>query len=147
MAPVVLGVVCQYIYTHYVNIELHLKKTGYVSGGTIAAAVLNIVLNAIFIPKFGFVAAAYTTLASYFALMIIHFVITRKVLHIKLYNDLFLFGALAVTAVISGVLMMTYTHSPVRYGLIAVGFASFLWYFRSYIGDWLAKRKKGGSSR
>ncbi|MCC8150740.1 MAG: hypothetical protein LIO96_04605, partial [Lachnospiraceae bacterium] len=33
--PIVLGVFCQYVYTHYVNIELHLKKTKYVSYGTI----------------------------------------------------------------------------------------------------------------
>ena len=34
--PVVLGIVCQYIYTHYVNIEMHLKKTKFVSQGTIS---------------------------------------------------------------------------------------------------------------
>lgn len=78
--PVVLGIVCQYIYTHYVNIEMHLKKTKFVSQGTISAAIINIILNAIFIPRFGYIAAAYTTLASYLMLLIVHFLITRRVL-------------------------------------------------------------------
>ena len=43
--PLVLGTVCQCIYTNYINIELHLKKTKYAAEGTIIAAILNIVLN------------------------------------------------------------------------------------------------------
>ena len=140
-APIVLGVVCQYIYTQYVNIELHLKKTVYVAAGTITAAVFNIVTNAIFIPRFGFVAAAYTTLTSYFLLMLVHFVITKKILHINLYNDLFMFGALLVTGLITWLLMLTYGHTVVRYTLLLVGFASFLLCFRAYIRSWIKKLK------
>jgi len=140
--PVVLGVVCQYIYTHYVNIEMHLKKTMYVSYGTIFAAVLNIVLNAIFIPKFGFIAAAYTTLVSYFALMIVHFLITRLLLKAKLYSDLFMFGAVIITAVLTSGIMLTYEHSVIRYCVIAAGLISFFIYFRGYIINWVRKRKK-----
>ena len=139
--PIVFGVVCQYIYTQYVNIELHLKKTAYVSAGTILAALFNIVTNAIFIPIYGFVAAAYTTLASYFLLMIIHFVITKKVLKVNLYDDLFMFGALIITGIVTAILMLTYDHAVIRYALIAVGFASFLFYFRDYINGWIKKRK------
>ena len=139
--PVVLGVVCQYIYTHYVNIELHLKKTVYVSAGTVIAAVLNIGLNAVFIPVYGFVAAAYTTLASYFVLMIIHFLITRYVLKAKLYSDWFLFGALAVTAVIAFALTQLYAYHLIRYGITAAGFVLFLVCFRDYIRKWVQKKK------
>ena len=139
--PVVLGVVCQYIYTHYVNIELHLKRTHYVSGGTIFAACLNLLLNWIFIPIYGFIAAAYTTLASYFALMVIHCVITHKALKVKLYNDLFMFGAMFVTAAVTALLAFTYDHPVIRYSLIGAGFISFLLYFRNYIKNWLRRRK------
>lgn len=137
--PIVLGIVSQYIYTHYVNIELHLKKTKFVSMGTIFAACLNLVLNAIFIPLFGYVAASYTTLVSYIALMLIHFIITRKVLKVKLYNDLFMFGALMVTALITVVISIFYSYNLVRHSLIVVGFLSFLYIFREYIGAYLRK--------
>ena len=131
--PVIIGIVCQYIYTHYVNIEMHLKKTKYVSFGTVFAAIMNIALNAIFIPRYGYVAAAYTTLASYIALMFIHFLITRMVLKVRLYDDRFMFGCLIVTALISFVLMNTYSMTVVRYLIIISGFLTFVYYFRSYI--------------
>lgn len=131
--PIVLGIVCQYIYTHYVNIEMHLKKTKYVSMGTVVAAILNIGLNAIFIPVYGYVAAAYTTLASYCVLMLIHFLITRMFLRIKLYDDLFMFGALGITIIVSIGISKIYKFSVLRYLIIAVGFVSFLFVYRRFI--------------
>lgn len=139
--PIVMGVVVQYIYTHYVNIELHLKKTKYVSVGTIFAALFNIVTNAVFIPKFGFVVAAYTSLASYILLLGIHYFITKKVLHVRLYNDLFMVGAMVITFIVTGLIMLTYSDNVVRYILIGIGFISFIFYFKSYAIDWLKKKK------
>ena len=123
--PVVLGIVCQYIYTHYVNIEMHLKKTKFVSQGTISAAIINIILNAIFIPRFGYIAAAYTTLASYLMLLIVHFLITRRVLKIKLYDDVFMFLAMLVTGCVSVLISITYNYTILRYIVIGLGFVSF----------------------
>lgn len=143
--PIILGIVCQYVYTHYVNIEMHLKKTVYISMGTIFAAILNIVLNAVFIPYFGYVAASYTTLASYVVLMIIHYIITRKVLHVKLYNDKFMFGAIGVTGMVTGLITVSYKWNWLRYSLIVIGFISFIWFFRGYIMGYVNKIfKKGG---
>ena len=131
--PIVLGIVSQFVYTHYVNIEMHLKKTKYVSMGTIMAALLNIVLNMLFIPAFGYIAAAYTTMISYLFLLIVHFCVTRLFLKIELYNDWFMFGSLAATMIVSAVLMVSYTYARIRYGLLAVGLLSFLFVFRKYI--------------
>lgn len=138
--PIVLGIVCQYIYTHYVNIEMHMKKTKYVSMGTIFAAILNVVLNAIFIPKFGYVAASYTTLASYIALLFIHFTITRRILKVKLYNDVFMFGSMVVTAVVTIIITYSYSYTLVRYLLIGVGFITFVLVFRNFIISFVKKR-------
>lgn len=140
--PIVLGIVCQFIYTHYVNIELHLKKTLYVSIGTIGAALLNIVLNSVFIPKYGYVAAAYTTLASYFVLMIAHYLITRCVLKVKLYQDRFMFASLVVTFAFALIVEMTYSSPLLRFGLILMGFISFVLAFRQYILAFLRKISK-----
>lgn len=71
--PVMSGLVCQFLYTLYVNVETFYKKTFSISVGTMTAALLNIVLNLIFIPQFGYMAAAYTTLAGYLVLLLIHF--------------------------------------------------------------------------
>lgn len=49
----------------FINIEFYYEEKTMLVWGSIGAALLNIVLNWIMIPKFGFVAAGYTTLASY----------------------------------------------------------------------------------
>lgn len=131
--PIVLGILCQYVYTHYVNIELHLKKTKFISMGTIFAAGLNIFLNLLFIPAFGFIAAAYTTLLSYICLLFIHWFITKKILYVKLYDDIFMFAAMGVTTFVAAVVTLTYEYNFFRYLLTAMGFAVFLFTFRNYI--------------
>ncbi len=140
--PIVLGIVCQYIYTHYVNIELHLKKTQYVSMGTIVAALVNVGLNSYFIPRCGFVAAAYTTLASYFILMIGHFLITRILLKVKLYQDGFMFLAMIATFGVGVLLAQTYPLTALRMGLILAGLISFVILYRQYAAAFI--RKIGG---
>lgn len=71
--PVVIAYAFQVVYSLYVNVEFFYKKQKYIAIGTTIAAIVNIVLNVIFIPAFGYIAAAYTTLAGYILLFFIHF--------------------------------------------------------------------------
>lgn len=61
-----------FLYSFYVNIEHYYRKTFYTSINTMVAAVCNIILNIIFIPKWGYVAAAGTTFVSYLISLIMH---------------------------------------------------------------------------
>ena len=61
LPPIVVGLLFQFTYGLYVNIEQYEKKTIPMSIGSMIAALLNIALNYIFIGKYGYVAAAYTT--------------------------------------------------------------------------------------
>lgn len=61
-----------FAYNIYTNVEHYYKKSNQITALTIFAAILNLVLNYIFIPKFGYVAAAYTTAISYFVVFILH---------------------------------------------------------------------------
>lgn len=70
--PVVLANYIIFAYTLYVNIEHFYKKTPYITVNTLIAAATNLALNYIFIPKYGYVAAAYTTLASYLLAFVLH---------------------------------------------------------------------------
>lgn len=67
-----------FIYSLYVNVEHYYKKTIVITRNTLIAAILNIILNFIFIPKYGYVAAAYTTVVSYFVALILHAKFTYK---------------------------------------------------------------------
>lgn len=53
--------------------------TAYITKNTLIAAGLNVILNFILIPKYGYVAAAYTTLASYFVAFILHSRYAKKI--------------------------------------------------------------------
>ncbi|MCR5788993.1 MAG: oligosaccharide flippase family protein, partial [Lachnospiraceae bacterium] len=70
VVPVALGTLAQYFYTNYVNVELFYKKTPIIAASSCVAALLNYLLNLCFIPRFGYIAASYTTLASYIVLML-----------------------------------------------------------------------------
>lgn len=137
LPPMVLGVVCQCVYTHYINIELHHKKTKYASIGTVIAAALNLILNLIFVPIFGYVAAAYTTFVSYYVLLILHCFITRRKLEVHLYDDRFMIASMLVTAVVALLVSVTYEHILLRCLVILIGFMSFLWIFRSFMSAYI----------
>lgn len=72
MPPVALGCVCQFLYTMHVNVEQFHKKTFGMAVASMAAALSNYILNRIFIPEYGYIAAAYTTFVSFFILLFIH---------------------------------------------------------------------------
>ena len=70
--PVVLANYIIFAYTLYVNIEHFYKKTPYITVNTLIAAGSKLILNYIFIPLYGYVAAAYTTLFSYLLAFVLH---------------------------------------------------------------------------
>ena len=79
--PVMIGYIAQMLYTLYVNIEYYNRKQKQIMAGTLIAAAINIILNLIFIPIFGYIAAAYTTLVGYIVLLFVHYAFVR---HMKL---------------------------------------------------------------
>lgn len=73
----VLVVYCTFFYQFGVNYEFYKKKPRYVAIGTTAAAICNIVLNALMIPKWGMYGAAIATLISYALLALLHTTIVK----------------------------------------------------------------------
>jgi len=80
---IILSYIFVFLYTIFANYSFYLKKTGLISLSTLLAGLINIVLNYLLIPKFGFVAAAYTTLFSYVLLFVFHYVNVRFILEQK----------------------------------------------------------------
>lgn len=71
--PIIIGMFFLFLYSIPICIEFYYKKTKFIAIATCIAAVINIITNIIFIPKYGYYAAAFTTLISYFISFIIHF--------------------------------------------------------------------------
>lgn len=87
MPPVAAGCLIQFVYCMYVNIEQYEKKTVGMAFASIMAAGLNFILNYIFISKYGYIAAAYTTYVSYLFLMIMHILFVKKIGMIHIYDN------------------------------------------------------------
>lgn len=80
VTPVLFGGFFAMAYTMPSIIEYYKEKTIHIAIGTGMAAIINIVLNAIFIPRYGYVAAAYTTLISYFCYYLYHSLISYRII-------------------------------------------------------------------
>lgn len=75
-----LALFFQFLFMFESHVELFFKKTIFISIGTMISAFINVILNILFIPIYGYPAAAYTTLISYIFLFFIHFIFTKKII-------------------------------------------------------------------
>ena len=114
-----------FLFNIFANIEYYYAETKFVSCASICAAVLNVVLNYVCITKFGYIAAGYTTLISYVAYSIGHFifmgVVSKK--HAggyQYYDNRFILMISFLFVAVSLLVIPTYQYPAIRYMLIAV---------------------------
>ncbi len=142
---VALGTLCQYFYTNYVNLELFEKKTVMIAVNSIIAALINTGLNYIFIRRYGYLAAAVTTLIGYFVLMILHYLSTRVLLKKDLYRSGRYFLMLIMTIAAGFGFACLYDTIWQRYlaAVLVCAFLVFIWKsdIIQFI-DWLKERRR-----
>ena len=101
LVPIAVSVFFFFVYTLFVDIEIYYGATKYIAIASICAGCINLLLNYIFIPIYGYYAAGYTTLFSYFITMIMHYVFLRLTLRIHNYSGhLFDGKAIAVWSIV-----------------------------------------------
>ena len=104
------------------NVEYYYQKTKLIALATFISAILNLILNAIFIKFFGYCAAGYTTLVSYICLVIMHYIFYHSIIKNKGINNLFDIKKICLMSVcligIMFVVALTYNYTVTRYGLI-----------------------------
>ena len=132
LAPIAMSVFFFFAYTLFVDVEIYYGSNHLIAAASICAAALNIALNALFIPIFGYVAAAYTTLVSYFATMLLHLFFLRSVMRRNSAKVTELFDLRALTALsivmlaVSAFGMLLYRHTLIRLSVVAVACAAAL---------------------
>lgn len=124
--PISISIYFIFLYQLFGNIEFYFEKTKFVMIASCVGAVANIALNYICIAKFGFVAAAYTSLLCYILFSVMHYLFSRMVLE-KNQIDVYQLYDLKGVGIISGGLIlcmlvctMVYDIVLVRYGLILI---------------------------
>lgn len=123
--PVAASIFYTYIYTLYVNVEFYFEKTKYVMFVSIFGAAINILLNYIFIPKFGFIAAGYTTVFSYIIFAISHYMLYKIILKKnEISKSIFPDKSILIYSIIVLIAMtfciLLYKYNIVRYIIIAI---------------------------
>lgn len=124
----VVAMYFQFIYIFIYDIEFFEKKTKYIAAASICAAVFNIITNYIFIPRYGYIAAGFTTVASYFVLLMINCYFALKLGMKKMYNiKKFVSGIIVVVgyAILCAILRDLFWLRYVIFALITGGVIKF----------------------
>ncbi len=125
-----VGVIFQFIYTMYVNIEQYDKKTLGMAVASVMAALINFVLNWIFIPVYGYQAAAVTTLVGYFFLLCAHIFLVYRMGRIGLYDTGKIIACILFVILFMFVIVLLYQNNIIRYivtGIYLIFSAFFLY--------------------
>ncbi len=77
--PVACSVFFIFLYNIFAIPQMYFERQKFMSLTSTATAVLNVILNYIFIKMFGYIAAGYTTVACYMFYSIGHYIINQKV--------------------------------------------------------------------
>ena len=115
MPPVTCGCIFQFIYTMFVNVEQFSRKTVGMALASASAAVINYVLNLLFIPRFGYIAAAYTTLAGFLWLLIVHMFLVKWYGLGKVYSYRFVAASACVALLLTITVNYLYQLPVARY--------------------------------
>ena len=123
--PVAMSVYFMFSYTFFAVFEFYYERTKLIAAATSAGAILNIVLNFIFIRIFGYYAAGYTTLVCYMVYAAFHMYFMRKICREQLDNEqpysLKIYGGItAVFLMIGFAFMASYKYMVIRYSMLGV---------------------------
>lgn len=122
------------LYNVYASVEFYYKKVSYIAKATVIAAILNIVLNAIFIPQFSYIGAAYTTFVSNIAVIVLHYRGYRQALAERAFDDAFIFRYSTFVCVLLVLSSLLYINTIARYCVILIAII-LLVIFRKKLSD------------
>ena len=136
--PLSFSVFLTFVYSVFADFELFFGDNRYVLSASILGAVANIILNLVFIPRYGYVAAGYTTVAGYLLMSIAHYLFFRVTCGKNKLDTqeliplpLFCLTTLGL-AVMCGLFMKLYPYIVIRYILVFLFLILAVWK-RSYL--------------
>ena len=128
--PVTLSEFFMFMYTFFACFEFYFEERKFCSFASSIGALLNIILNALMIPSFGYLAAAYTTLLCNILYVTAHFLFMQRVCRkhmngIKVYNGTKLVKLSILVTLVSVLYSLLYFNVMIRYAcLLAMGTAA-----------------------
>lgn len=122
--PVAMSALFIFSYDLFAKFEFYYERTKFIMLASVAGAALNVLLNAIFISRYGYYAAGYTTLVCYIVYALAHYLSMRKICKtyldgIQVYDPKRLLAIYVAFLACGFALLATYDHPVLRYGIAA----------------------------
>lgn len=123
--PVAMSVYFMYSYDLFAKFAFYFEKTKLIMVTSVIGAILNVLLNYVFINAFGYIAAGYTTLVCYLVYSISHYILMNRVCTtnfngMRPYNGKKLLAITITFMIVGFCLLFTYSYPIIRYGLIFI---------------------------
>ena len=135
IVPFVLSACMMVLYRFYTEVLLFYKKNLWLSASVLGGAIINIILNVLLIPRFGAVAACYTTVVAYGVI----FVITKMISNMqakRLYANRFFASFIVYLIVIATIYSLLVNHILGRYVVLIILFVMCVIYMLRYKREW-----------
>lgn len=140
MPPIICSVYFMFLFNLFANIEYYYEKTKFVMIASCMSAFLNIILNYIVMPRYGYLAAGYTTLVCYIVYSLNHYLFMEyicKKQKISIYNKYSILKISGIVLVLMFVSVILYNVMLLRYFFLVVGsviiFKEFLPNYKKHI--------------
>ena len=136
--PVAMSILLLFYAQLFINVEFYYEEKTMLVWGSIAAAILNVVLNWWLIPIFGFVAAGYTTLVSYIVFAVWNYfnvkvIAKRKNITADYFNTKALIGIFVIFAAIAFLATALYELVLIRWCIICAVLLALIVFHRKVI--------------
>ncbi len=123
--PVSVSIFFMFLYSTFVTVESYYEKTKYIMYVSVACGLINIGLNYLLIPVFGYIVCGYTTLFSYILFALFHYMCMQMVCN-KAIPGTKIFSVGAISAISLGVVALSvlitflYPYWIARYALVII---------------------------
>ncbi|MFV0364819.1 MAG: lipopolysaccharide biosynthesis protein [Suipraeoptans sp.] len=117
---IIAGVFFSALYYIFANVIYYYKKPKYVMLGSVCSAIVNVVLNILLIPRFGYLAAGYTTMISYILQVIIDYLAMKHILKKDIYDLRFILRISGLIILTSFILSYSYESIAIRVALLII---------------------------
>lgn len=148
LVPIAMSVYFYFVYTLFVDMEIYYGANRYVAVASVVAAALNLIINYLLIPQYGYYIAGYATLFSYFVTMVLHMLFLRRIMkkNKKRLTELFNINGItrngALLVFISIIALLLYRAPVIRY-LTIMGCILFLFARKRFVYAIISKLRRG----
>lgn len=134
--PIAASSLLSGIYGVYSTMAFYHHKRTSTAIMTIIAALINIGLNYVLIPMYGYIAAAYTTEFAYLVYTILHYINYRRISkYERIFNDKLIWGITLVTTTCCLVSGCAYDFWMIRYGIMFSIIVYMIWFRETIVNN------------